>query len=173
MPASPELKQQIENLALNLVMANPDSDAMDWLPAIREIKQRALAEQAQAVADAAASGEAGTVVPKEIIARLQRAAEAVGTAAPSFSLAQDPELLRDFVIESRENLLAIETQILKLERTPDDTEALNAAFRSFHTIKASRVSWNWASCKSLRTKWNLFWIVPAMGDWRLLPRRSM
>jgi two-component system chemotaxis sensor kinase CheA len=135
MPASPELKQQIENLALNLVMANPDS-ALDWAPAIREIKERALAEHALAVADAVASAEAGTADPNEIVASLQHAAEAeAGTKAPSYSLAQDPEMLRDFVIESRENLLAIETHILKLEREPTQTEALNAAFRSFHTIK--------------------------------------
>ena len=58
-------------------------------------------------------------------------------AAPpaSMSLAQDPELLSDFILESREYLTAIEAQVLTLERDPCDSEALNSIFRGFHTIK--------------------------------------
>ena len=51
------------------------------------------------------------------------------------SLAWDPELMSDFIVESREHLVNIESQVLTLEREPSDCEALNAVFRGFHTIK--------------------------------------
>jgi two-component system chemotaxis sensor kinase CheA len=51
------------------------------------------------------------------------------------SLAQDPELLADFVLESREHLAGIEEQVLILEQNPADLEALHSIFRGFHTIK--------------------------------------
>src|SRR5690349_14783534 len=55
-------------------------------------------------------------------------------AAP-LSLAQDPELLSDFVLESREHLAAVENQSMVLEQNPEDAEAIHAIFRGFHTIK--------------------------------------
>ena len=55
------------------------------------------------------------------------------TAMPA--LADDPELVNDFVTESREHLESIESQVLTLERDPSNTEALHSVFRSFHTIK--------------------------------------
>jgi two-component system chemotaxis sensor kinase CheA len=51
------------------------------------------------------------------------------------SLAQDPELIADFILESREHLVDIESRILTLERAGPDAEALNSVFRGFHTIK--------------------------------------
>lgn len=67
----------------------------------------------------------------EQAARLQQAA-----AAPvPGEIAVDPELLGDFLLESREHLSQIETQLLTLERDASDAEALNAIFRGFHTIK--------------------------------------
>jgi len=56
-------------------------------------------------------------------------------SAAELSLAQDPELLSDFIVESREHLASIETRLLTLERNPRDSEALNAVFRGFHSIK--------------------------------------
>jgi two-component system, chemotaxis family, sensor kinase CheA len=50
-------------------------------------------------------------------------------------VALDPELIGDFVLESREHLVQIETQLLNLERDAGDSEALHAVFRGFHTIK--------------------------------------
>ena len=58
------------------------------------------------------------------------------TAAPAeMSLAQDPELLQDFVVEAREHLGVMETQLLSLEQNPDDPEPTHACFRAIHTIK--------------------------------------
>jgi HPt (histidine-containing phosphotransfer) domain-containing protein len=49
--------------------------------------------------------------------------------------ADDPELVQEFLVEAREHLAEVESGILTLEREPGNTEALNAVFRSFHTIK--------------------------------------
>lgn len=53
----------------------------------------------------------------------------------SNSLADDPELIADFVSESREHLSNIENVLLALERNPRDPEPIHALFRAFHTIK--------------------------------------
>jgi two-component system chemotaxis sensor kinase CheA len=50
-------------------------------------------------------------------------------------LAADPELLNDFVLESREHLTSIELQLLTLDQDPGNSEAIHAIFRGFHTIK--------------------------------------
>jgi len=41
----------------------------------------------------------------------------------------------DFVLEAREHLANIESELLRLENKPDDSESVHALFRSFHTIK--------------------------------------
>src|SRR5215469_2921215 len=53
----------------------------------------------------------------------------------SNSLAQDPELLSDFILESREHLATIESQTMVLEQSPEDSDAIHSIFRAFHTIK--------------------------------------
>ena len=50
-------------------------------------------------------------------------------------LANDPELIGDFILESREHLTAIELQLLTLDQDPANAEAIHAIFRGFHTIK--------------------------------------
>jgi len=49
--------------------------------------------------------------------------------------ADDKDLLENFVVEATDHLHIAEVQLLTLETTPDDAEAVNAVFRSFHTIK--------------------------------------
>jgi two-component system chemotaxis sensor kinase CheA len=51
------------------------------------------------------------------------------------SLAQDRELVSDFIVESQEHLRAIEANLLKLEHDAGNAEAIHASFRGFHTIK--------------------------------------
>src|SRR6476646_6979084 len=60
---------------------------------------------------------------------------ALAAATSSSSLAQDPELLSDFILESREHLATVESQSMVLEQNPADAEAIHAIFRGFHTIK--------------------------------------
>jgi two-component system chemotaxis sensor kinase CheA len=45
------------------------------------------------------------------------------------------DMLKDFVVEALELAVDVEERLLQLERRPDDPDALNAVFRSFHTIK--------------------------------------
>lgn len=47
----------------------------------------------------------------------------------------DPELLREFLAEAKENLDSIEVEILALEENPSDVEVIHRIFRPFHTIK--------------------------------------
>jgi|CZKS01.1.fsa_nt_gi two-component system chemotaxis sensor kinase CheA len=66
--------------------------------------------------------------------------ETIGAATPENSaslnpLAADPELLSDFILESREHLTSIELQLLTLDQEPANAEAIHAIFRGFHTIK--------------------------------------
>jgi two-component system chemotaxis sensor kinase CheA len=133
------------------------------IPALEQIRDLANREHAQRVAAAAVAilealheagaGPAadGVTALQDGITRLQDAVElerrvegsapepgdsAAGRTPPSStSLAQDTELLSDFILESREYLTAIEAQVLTLERDPTDREALHSIFRGFHTIK--------------------------------------
>ena len=50
-------------------------------------------------------------------------------------LGRDPELLSDFILESREHLTAIELHLLALDQDSGSSEAIHAIFRGFHTIK--------------------------------------
>lgn len=47
----------------------------------------------------------------------------------------DPEFLQDFMVETKEHLENIETNVLELEQHPDNMEIIHSLFRSFHTIK--------------------------------------
>jgi two-component system chemotaxis sensor kinase CheA len=53
----------------------------------------------------------------------------------TINLAEDADLLREFITESREHLDNIERGVLVLENKPDDAETLNTVFRAFHTFK--------------------------------------
>jgi two-component system, chemotaxis family, sensor kinase CheA len=141
MPQSAELRQHIEGLALRLVVDEP-GDAAEWIPELDRIQLLAERDQAQGLAAAAArvsatirTGEFDAAALQEGMALLQQAMESSAAPEPAKSPAADTELLADFVLESREHLAGIEGQALALERDPSDTEALNSAFRGFHTIK--------------------------------------
>lgn len=53
----------------------------------------------------------------------------------TLNLADDADLLREFISESYEHLQNIEQGVLVLEDKPSDTETLNSIFRAFHTFK--------------------------------------
>jgi two-component system chemotaxis sensor kinase CheA len=59
----------------------------------------------------------------------------VPAAATSSALNQDPELVGDFVLETREHLQNVEAGLLGLEKEPGKPDILHSIFRSFHTIK--------------------------------------
>jgi len=59
-------------------------------------------------------------------------------AAPEIemeSLADDPEALNDFVVETREHFEAIDRQLLALESVEGAEQSIHDLFRRFHTIK--------------------------------------
>ena len=58
-----------------------------------------------------------------------------GTGPMPLGIADDPELLGDFILESREHLSAIEQNVLTLDQDATNAEAIHACFRAFHTIK--------------------------------------
>lgn len=96
----------------------------------------------EALAQAALSFEtarsAATHAP--VLERSRAGAEAPGAAATTVMpadnpLADDPELIADFVTRSIEHLDSADALLLTLEQSPDDAEALDATFRVFHTIK--------------------------------------
>jgi two-component system, chemotaxis family, sensor kinase CheA len=144
MPGYSELRQHIEDLALQLVLAGADNgpDADIWTRALETIHSGAVREGAVAAAEAArnlmaAIQNCGTSnlgpLLQEQFPRLQQAIEV--HHPPEGTLAQDTELLSDFILESRDHLASVESHLLVLERDPGNAEALHAIFRSFHTIK--------------------------------------
>ena len=154
MPQSTELRRQIEDLALRLIIGEPETgtSASDWMPALERIRESARRDRADVVVRAAGTfmdaireaegpGEAGNDrIAAELqdgIARLQQAVEVDRQrgATDDLRLAQDPELMGDFVLESREHLTGIEAQVLTIERDPLNSDALHSVFRGFHTIK--------------------------------------
>jgi len=52
-------------------------------------------------------------------------------------LAQDPELVREFLVESEELLERVDEDMVALEVAPNDAELLNRIFRALHTIKGT------------------------------------
>lgn len=58
-------------------------------------------------------------------------------AAESLPADTDPDLLTEFVAESRELLEKSEAALLALESNPEDDEAVNTVFRAFHTVKGT------------------------------------
>ncbi|WP_428243143.1 chemotaxis protein CheW [Gynuella sp.] len=47
----------------------------------------------------------------------------------------DEEILQDFLVEAGEILELLGEQLVELERSPEDSDLLNAIFRGFHTVK--------------------------------------
>ena len=45
--------------------------------------------------------------------------------------------IREFLIESNENLANLDRDIVQLEKTPDDMDLISSAFRTIHTIKGT------------------------------------
>ncbi|HTB15903.1 MAG TPA: chemotaxis protein CheA [Bryobacteraceae bacterium] len=139
--------RQLDELSVQMVVGGAGvPETLQLLAAIEKTAREAGRESAADAAlewKARATGAAKTSPEKfeQVviggIEKLRRALEAAGQpqAAPVNVLAQDLELIGDFVNEAGEHLATIEAQILILERDPSAADPLNAAFRGFHTIK--------------------------------------
>ncbi len=71
-----------------------------------------------------------------------QAADGSSTSAPApelqeasqgMGIADDPELIADFIVESREHLRAIEQNVLAVEQDRSQMDPIHAMFRAFHT----------------------------------------
>jgi len=49
----------------------------------------------------------------------------------------DDEIVREFLLESNENLDRLDRELVNLEKDPGDRETLSSIFRTFHTIKGT------------------------------------
>ncbi len=139
---------RVEELATQLVLGGTDSK--QWAALLenicREAEEAGWADVARIAAESlhalsnASSESAAEVVCSSGIARMQQAlangkAETTEPAAAPLSLDEDPEIIRDFILESREHLAQVEIQMITLEKEPEDSESINTVFRAFHTIK--------------------------------------
>lgn len=79
---------------------------------------------------------AAPVEPDEMLRQLSESDAAAAPPEPVVNpLAQDPQLIQDFLLEAREHLTNIEARLLEIEHGTTSEETINSTFRSFHTIK--------------------------------------
>ena len=52
-------------------------------------------------------------------------------------MAHDDDIVAEFLVESHENLARAESELIALERSPEDAEKLASIFRSLHTLKGT------------------------------------
>ena len=83
------------------------------------------------------TGGAGSPEAPESSPAARSAAAAPGDEILKIDIGDNRELLTEFYREGVEHLEQVEASLLALEQRPDDAEALNAIFRSFHTIKGN------------------------------------
>ena len=76
-----------------------------------------------------AAGESAAKAPKAI------ALDPSVDVVLNLNLEENRELLSEFRSEALDHLVQIEAALLTLDAAPDDKDALNSIFRSFHTIK--------------------------------------
>ncbi len=159
MPSESDLRHQVEELAMQCVLGiqpegdeNPgielfgetlesvrrQAEALGWL----SVAQTA-AEFSQALSARAGQPAAQEQCIQQGLARLQARLKEESTgeagddppAGTLASVAQDPEMISDFIFEGREHLTAVENQLMVLDKEPSNEEAVHTIFRCFHTIK--------------------------------------
>jgi two-component system chemotaxis sensor kinase CheA len=155
-PRIPELRrsigERIESVAAQFVAGGPATraEAAETLRRIRQESEQAgwdevarLAGRMSGRVESSPDWTADRALA-EGLEKLRRALEKAApepdaAAAPAAksanSLAQDPGLVNDFLLETREHLVSIENDLLTLDRGPAQPEALHSLFRSFHTVK--------------------------------------
>ena len=154
------LSERVEELAAELVLGG--MDGLQWAAPLegvcREAETAGRADVARIAAESLdalpAMADAGGIEAlfssraSRACSRLWQGMErgspgASGHAGPSApdtapapsTLGEDPEMIGDFILESRDHLTQVEIQMMTLEKEPGDSEAINTVFRGFHTIK--------------------------------------
>jgi two-component system chemotaxis sensor kinase CheA len=100
-----------------------------WLPAAL------IADRDGQKAPPPPAGSASGAAPAEKAPPVANTATGEAEELLHIDLADNRELLGEFQVEAQDHLQQIEASLLVLDATPDDRDALNGLFRSFHTIK--------------------------------------
>ncbi len=146
---SAALLEHLDTLSVRLMVEGPEALSaadLQQLGALASLSgDTAFAASAARLAAACrpgASADQHNANFAELRLLLEPAAAPVLTSKPAssspvlkVSLAEDKELILEFITESREHLGHIESQMLLLEKDASASETLNAVFRAFHTIK--------------------------------------
>ena len=158
---TPLVRELVDNLAAQLVLGDGDwadkqlqdlASLLGRISAAAELSGRpdihttAVKLQLQVAEVRLGASERGGLDRqlRDGLTRMQEALEqpfsvqpAAGPQQPAATnaLAQDAELVSDFILESREHLANIEVQLLALEQNPGEVEPIHSVFRGFHTIK--------------------------------------
>ena len=151
-----QLRDNVESLGAQLIRADGGTpgeleNALKGLAAATEsIRESAaaaggghrleasVAALASALAEGLGPASKAVGALKDAVAEVRKADESQTEISLSLSgnaLAEDPELLSDFVMESKDHLASVEASALKLEEDPSSSEPIHSAFRGFHTIK--------------------------------------
>ncbi len=147
-PAS--LQEQVEAIAMESVVFHADADPVESLmPQLDLLRAEAEMAARQDVASIAAEliegiakGQSAASAEEQLHAGIERLRGILanpGAPPPeeprTISFAQDPELVSEFLVETREHMANVEKQLLVLEQNSADTEAVHAVFRAFHSTK--------------------------------------
>lgn len=133
---------EVAELTANLIDALPDGDSTPILDSITKLqealqrseeKQEGLGEEIQQAGDGVVEPSPIEQSTEEIDRKSSTGPAPVST--PAASLASDPELVAEFILESRDHLSSLEGQLLALENDTANTDAVHSIFRSFHTVK--------------------------------------
>ncbi|MFZ0591848.1 MAG: chemotaxis protein CheA [Bryobacteraceae bacterium] len=152
-----QLRAQIDSMATQLVVGGAGGNLAEALKQLSELAGKdGFMETASVASNLANSIQGGASkdpaalenTVRQGLAILQEVLESENAKAASTRqiaehspfassnpLAQDPELVADFIMESREHLSSIEGQMLTLEQDPGATDTIHSVFRGFHTIK--------------------------------------
>ena len=138
-----ELKSASDDETATLALVEAAIVLLRELFGTAEDEQEGSELEAPVAPDPEPDANAGEEVPaaKET-AEPSPAAEAVEPAAPLtepsgpvYMKGSDDPLLDEFLTEALEHLESAEEQLLIIEESPSDADALNSIFRSFHTVK--------------------------------------
>ena len=136
-PQQTTLHENIEALALEVTLRDLTAaeHTAPLLPVLNAIRREAETLGLTALAAAVANVPDSESGWRELVSTLQMLEMPAPPAPAPPSLNEDPELVGDFILESREHLAAIEARLLALEQDPGNAEAINTIFRGFHTMK--------------------------------------
>ncbi len=134
---------------------------IDWLPnAVEAVKTGKTPE-----AFAAGASPAAAAVP----APEESGDHAAIDVLLELNMAENHELLGEFYSEALDHLQQIEAALLVLDQQPDDPEALNSMFRSFHTFKGNAGFLGLVPMQSLAHEVESLLDLARNGELRLTP----